>query len=105
MLGISSKEREKRIFELLELLRLETEEGQPFPLENTPPIRALRGETVRDVVAIVHRVSDGKPIWVSISGASIRTPMGKPQGCVTTLTEVTAMGRPRGGNKAEGLDE
>ena len=66
MLGYSPQERGLPINERLARLRLETADGKPFPLEETPPLKALRGETVQGVVMVLH--PQGKDaIWVSIT--------------------------------------
>lgn len=90
MLGYSPAERALPVAERLRLLCIETPEGQPFPAEELPIYRALRGETVRGVVAVVHSV-DGRTLCVSASAAPIRGADGSLLGAVLTLTDITAM--------------
>lgn len=71
-------------------LRVETTAGTPFPLEEMPPVRALRGETVRGVIMVLHR-QDGRTIWTSVSAAPIRTPDGAIQGATLIITDITAL--------------
>lgn len=102
LLGYSQEEQEKPVAERAARLRPETEEGKPFPLEDSPAVRALRGETVRGVVMVLHRPSDGRPIRVSCSAAPILTPEGKPRAAVVIFTDVTALGDPRRASRPKG---
>ncbi len=95
LLGYSPTEREKPLMERLALLRAQTVDGARFVLEDFPPVRALRGETVRGVVAVIHRASDGKPVRVSISAAPISAPDGKILGAVAIYTAITDAGGQR----------
>ncbi|MGQ9676958.1 MAG: PAS domain-containing sensor histidine kinase [Chloroflexota bacterium] len=83
-------ERERPLAERLRALRLETTEGRPVPPEDTPPVRALAGETVRGQVLVLHRPPD-RAVWVSASGAPIRGPEGQLLGAVVTVTDVTLL--------------
>ncbi len=88
MLGFSEQERRLPVAEQLETVRAETEERKPFPPEDTPPARALRGETVQGVVMVLHR---GEPtVWTSASAGPILGPGGSLQGAVVTLVDITA---------------
>jgi PAS domain S-box-containing protein len=63
--------------------------GRIVSAESLPPVRALRGEEVRNVEIRLER--DGAPpTWVSLSAAPIRTVEGDLQGAVTTIADVTA---------------
>jgi len=90
--GYSPAERELPLADRLALVRLETPEGKPFPLEEFPPQRALRGETVRGVVAVVHP-RNARAVWVSASAAPIRDAEGKLVGAVLTLADITSLHR------------
>ncbi len=68
-------------------IRWETEEGQPFPLEEIPVARALRGETTRNVV-IAASFPDHK-LWISASAAPIRTSDGQMLGVVASFMDIT----------------
>lgn len=76
--------------EWLEMLRIETSEGNPFPLEKMPALRALRGERVRGTVMAIHR-PEGQTRWISASAAPIRTPDGRMLGAVSTFTDITPL--------------
>ena len=73
--------------ERLHVVRWETEGGHPFPLEEIPVARALRGETTYNVV-IAAPFPDHK-LWISASAAPIRTPDGKMLGAVASFVDIT----------------
>ncbi|MBI2954929.1 MAG: response regulator [Chloroflexi bacterium] len=91
LLDYSSASRKETIFEQLARLPLETRDGERFQIEDSPTSRALRGETVRGVVAIIRPGPGSKPLWVSMSAAPIRSPKGNTGGGVTIFTDVTAL--------------
>lgn len=76
----------------IELLRIETPEGKPFPPDQVPPRRALRGESPSSVVAVMHPPR-GEPLWVSLSEAPIKAPSGRVLGAVLTFTDITPLHR------------
>jgi PAS domain S-box-containing protein len=76
--------------ERIALLRIETPQGKPIPVEQLPPIRALRGETTQGQVVVLHPPGE-KAHWVSVSAAPIRRPDGKLLGAVMTFTDITAL--------------
>lgn len=90
ILGYSDEEQSGPIVERLTALRVTATDGQPVPPEETPPMRALRGEVVRGQVLAIHRPPD-RTVWISASGAPIRTPDGRLQGAVVTMTDITAL--------------
>ena len=73
--------------ERLRVLGWEKEDGKPFPLEEIPVARALRGETVHNVV-LAAPFSDHK-LWISASAAPIRTPDGQMLGVVASFVDIT----------------
>jgi signal transduction histidine kinase/ActR/RegA family two-component response regulator len=77
----------KTIEERHRAVRWETENGQPFPLEEIPVACALRGETKHNVV-IAAPFPDHK-LWISASAAPIRTPDGKLLGAVASFIDIT----------------
>lgn len=89
ILGFSVAERGRPEAELGSIT-IETPEGEPVPFAELPYCRALRGETVRNVVMSLRR-SNGRPMRVSVSAAPIRTPDGRLLGAVTTFTDITAV--------------
>ena len=67
----------------------ETAEGQPFPPENIPAVRALQGETVQSEIMVLHQAQQLRR--VSVSAAPIRTPDGRLLGAVITLADITRL--------------
>lgn len=90
MLGYTAEERELPVGERMARLLIQTPEGKPFPPEELPHLRALKGETVRGVVAVIH-LPRGRPVWVSASAAPIRKPDGTLLGAVITLADITQL--------------
>lgn len=90
ILGYSHADAGKAIAEGTIVVHPETYEGRPVAPEETPGMRALRGEIVRHTT-LVMRTASGKAVWVSTSAAPIRRPDGTLLGAVTTLTDVTAL--------------
>jgi PAS domain S-box-containing protein len=74
----------------MQLLGMETAEGKPLPLQDAPPLKALRGETVRDLVAILH-LSSSETMCASISAAPIRDHSGRIVAAVATFADVTQL--------------
>lgn len=88
--GYSPEMQRKPMSERLSTIHMETETGDPFPVEQMPPIRALRGETVHGNILVFHR-QDGRTLWVSSSAAPLRTPEGVLFGAVAIYTDITAL--------------
>lgn len=76
-----------RLFDSDASLPLETPAGRSFPPDELPAARALRGETVRHVLAVCPRADT--PIWLSISAAPLYATDGTLLGAVLTCTDVT----------------
>ncbi len=88
MLGYSTADREKPMAERLKSLRMETEEGKPLAVEESPPWRAIRGETVQGVVVVLHPPR-AKSIWISAGAAPLRGLDGALLGAVVIMTNIT----------------
>ncbi|MDI7275674.1 MAG: PAS domain S-box protein [Anaerolineae bacterium] len=91
LLGYTPEELGLPFAERCARLRMETPEGKPFPFEELPMVRALRGETVRGVVLVAHRPRDGRAVSVSLSAAPIRGADGRILGAVATFADITAL--------------
>ena len=89
LLGPSPVERPPTLAEQMSRLRAETAAGKPFPPEETPPARALRGEVVQNVLMVLHR-PDGQAVWMLVSAAPIRTSDGMLRGAVAAFRDITA---------------
>jgi len=90
MLGYTQEERELPWLERAGTLQITTVDGKPFPAEETPGRRALRGETVRDVVMALHRPPN-RTVWVSLNASPIRTSSGELLGVLLAFSDVTAL--------------
>lgn len=88
--GFSSQTSDSILAERTSLLQMFSAEGVPFPAEQVPTTRALRGETVHNVVMMIHR-PDGSAVWVSASAAPIRDQDGAILGAVATFSDVTRL--------------
>jgi len=64
-------------------------QGELVPAEETPPQRALRGETVRGAILATPERPGRPSIWLSVSAAPVRTPEGGLIGAVATYTDIT----------------
>ncbi|TAK35676.1 MAG: PAS domain S-box protein [Chloroflexota bacterium] len=91
ILGYTPEQRELPLAERMALLRMETADGKPLPVDQMPVQRALHGEIARGMVIVIHRQSDGKAAWYSASAAPVRAPDGRLMGCVSVFTDVTAL--------------
>ena len=69
------------------VIHWERENGEPFPLEEIPVARALRGETTYNVV-IAAPFPDHK-LWISASAAPVITPGGRMLGAVASFVDIT----------------
>ncbi len=74
--------------ERAEVMGFLTADGEPFPVEELPAQRALRGETVQGVVMGMNPPGRGM-IWVSASAAPMRSSAGRIFGAVATFVDVT----------------
>ena len=90
MLGFSEEERRQSSLQRWEHLHVMNQDGQPFPLEELPPYRALQGELVQGVVMVVEHSPAGRTVWVSASAGPIYTAQGRVTGAILSLTDITA---------------
>ncbi|HEX2923577.1 MAG TPA: PAS domain-containing sensor histidine kinase [Chloroflexota bacterium] len=88
LLGLSKEELKQSGARALELLHIETAEGNPLPLEELPHQKALGGEQAPGVVAVIHP-PHGRDLWVTMSAPPIRVPSGRLLGAVLTFTDIT----------------
>lgn len=90
ILGYTPTEASQPLLDRLEVLQIEGPDGERVPVEEAPLLRALRGETVADVVQILHW-PPGKTTCVSVAAAPIRSAGGQTFGAVMSLTDVTRL--------------
>jgi diguanylate cyclase (GGDEF)-like protein/PAS domain S-box-containing protein len=69
----------------VELLDLD---GRPLALDDTPRMRALRGETVRGAVVRVT-YPDGGAAWVEVNASALADEDGEAYGCLITYEDVS----------------
>jgi two-component system, NtrC family, sensor histidine kinase KinB len=90
MMGYTPSQRELSMEERAALLRIETPDGNPFPVSELPSWKALRGETVMGVTMVFNPLGIRR-LWVSASASPIRTPGGTILGAVSSFTDVTLL--------------
>lgn len=72
----------------LEVLRAD---GTPRPVEEAPPLRALAGETVRNLEEIVRTPGSGELRNRLVSSTPVRDPQGGIVGCVSVVRDITEL--------------
>jgi PAS domain S-box-containing protein len=80
----------EQVVSQLEVLRLD---GTPRPLEESPPLRALKGEVVRGEEQLVRTPRTGELRTRQVSSAPVRGPDGKIRGAVSVVRDVTEQRR------------
>ncbi|HEY7745688.1 MAG TPA: PAS domain S-box protein [Desulfuromonadales bacterium] len=90
ILGPSPQGVKEPLSERVARLRVETAEGAPFALTETPGWRALHGETVHGSIMVLHPPGRAA-VWASASAAPIRNGEGRLLGAVATFSDITAM--------------
>lgn len=91
MLGYTEEMKRKSFLERKSSLRLQTPEGAPYPLENHPVLRALRGETTLSEIIVYHPGgSSDRALWVAIGAAPIRIE-DRILGAVSTMIDFTSL--------------
>lgn len=75
--------------EHLRMLQIEHLDGTPYPQEELPAQRALRGETINGALMVLHHPE--RIFWVLVSAAPILMPDGQQLGAVTTYSDITPL--------------
>jgi PAS domain S-box-containing protein len=89
ILGYSDEELAEPIAVRMAGLKMTRPDGTPIPVEETPPMRALRGETMQSFVVVIHRPSE-REVWIAGTAGPILAPGGQVQGAVVTFVDITA---------------
>ena len=89
ILGYTAEERRLSLEDRLRAVRVSDANDVPLPYKETPPFRAIRGETVRGEVIVIHR--EDRTAWLSLSAAPILLPDGTRTGSVLTFTDITPL--------------
>jgi signal transduction histidine kinase/ActR/RegA family two-component response regulator len=71
------------------MLKVSYPDGRPMPTQESPVVRALRGEVVSAIEARIER-QDGTPGWVQVSAAPVFRADGTVEMAVATVVDVTA---------------
>jgi len=90
LFGMTCEELQMPLADRLRRLHIEHVDGHPFTVEDSPAWRALRGETVRDVVEVLH-TPDGRTIWISSSASPVYTSDGTLIGAIATFSDITRL--------------
>ena len=85
-LGVTDGTDVRRLAESLEVLR---PDGSPRPVEEAPPLRALRGEVVRNQEEIVRTPATGELRYRQVSSSPVRDAKGDIIGSVSVVRDVT----------------
>jgi PAS domain S-box-containing protein len=73
-----------------EILR---QDGTPRPVEEAPPLRALSGEVVRNMVEIVRTPATGELRYRQVSSAPVRDSTGTIIGSISVVRDITEQNR------------
>jgi PAS domain S-box-containing protein len=72
-----------------ESLEVYRPDGRPRPVEETPPLRALRGEVIKDEEEIVRTPATGELRHRQVSAAPVKDATGKIIGSVSVVRDIT----------------
>src|SRR5574341_1555750 len=61
----------------------------PVPMDEIPLVRAIRGETTRDVVQFLRNPARPDGVYVNVSGAPLRDAAGRVRGGVVLVSDIT----------------
>lgn len=95
MLGYPPGFENRPLPERAAFLGVHHENGTPCTPEQTPPMRALSGETA-DPVAMLLRRADGRDVWIFIGAAPMVTSQGEQIGAVAVFSDITERKRIEG---------
>ncbi len=91
MLGFTALSKHMPLVQRQALLRFTWANGQPVTnFDDVPVQRALRGETVQDVVLGIDSEQNGQFVWLSINAAPIWDADGRLLGAVLAFIDITA---------------
>jgi PAS domain S-box-containing protein len=62
----------------------------PYPPDQLPLARALRGETVTDIEIFVRNPSISEGVWISVNATPWKDAAGEPQGAIAVFRDITA---------------
>jgi signal transduction histidine kinase len=89
MLGLSDEDVGQSVRNVLTRALFAGGDGVPLPADSWPGLRALRGETVRNLEVGIHR--DGRTTWLSTTAVPVVLAGGACGGAAVTLYDVTML--------------
>ena len=89
ILGYPAEVLHRSLLARSETLSIERADGTRLPEAENPAVRALRGETVRGLILVLHPSSSAGERWVAASAAPVRDASGELLGAVLALTDIT----------------
>jgi signal transduction histidine kinase len=89
MLGLADGDVGQSVRNVLARILFAGSDGVPLPVESWPGLRALRGETLRNLDVGIHR--DGRTIWLSTTAVPIVLAGGACGGAAVTLSDVSML--------------
>jgi signal transduction histidine kinase len=89
MLGLADEDVGQSVLKFLARTLFAGNDGVPLPVDSWPGLRALRGETVRNLDVGIHR--DGRTTWLSTTAVPIVLTGGACGGAAVTLADVTML--------------
>ena len=89
MLGLSDEDVGQSVRNVLARAMFAGSDGVPLPADSWPGLRALRGETVRNLDVGIHR--DGRTTWLSTTALPVVLARGACGGAAVTLSDVTML--------------
>jgi PAS domain S-box-containing protein len=79
----------RTVSEVVSRLEVLRPDGTPRPIDEAPPLRALRGEVVRDQEQLVRTPRTGELRHRQVSSAPVRGPAGSIIGSVSVVRDIT----------------
>lgn len=79
--------------EILARFEITDEDGRPFPVDELPGRRVLRGEPPCDVVLGVRERATGRTWWSRVHAAPILDDAGRPEMAINVWSDATALRR------------
>jgi PAS domain S-box-containing protein len=90
LLGFSPEDLNRMTpLERIRLMKVKTADGKEQEPGQSPLVRALKGETVRNEVRVIENPKDFRAIWTDNSAAPTYSADGRLQGVVATFTDIT----------------
>jgi len=89
MLGLANADVGQSVRKVLARTLFAGSDGVPLPVDSWPGLRAVRGETVRNLDVGIHR--NGRTTWLSTTAVPILLAGGVCGGAAVTLSDVTML--------------